>query len=67
MATLLIIFIITTLIFAFLYFELKSKIVEISDTVPESKRGSAVMKLQNELKPFIKIEGDKIKLKVVND
>lgn len=62
---LLIVFIITTLVFAFLYFRLKSKIVEISDTVSEKKRGNSVMKLQNELRPYIKIKDNKICLKVV--
>ena len=62
---LLIVFVITTLVFAFLYFSLKSKIVEVSDTVSEKKRGNSVMKLQNELKPFIKIKDGKISLKVV--
>lgn len=62
---LLIVFLITALVFAFLYFKLKSKIVEVSDTVSEKKRGNTVMKLQNELKPFIEIKDDKICIKVV--
>lgn len=62
---LLVLFFFTTLVFAFLYFRLKSKIVEVSDTVSEKKRGNTVMKLQNELKPFIKIKDGKICIKVV--
>lgn len=53
-------------VFAVLYFNLKRRIVRVEDTVPEKPtKRNMVMKLQNELKPYIDREDDKVFLLVV--
>ena len=52
--------------FAYLYFDLKKRIVKVEDSVPEKPtKRNMVMKLQNELKPYIERDADKVFLFVV--
>ena len=53
-------------VFAVLYFDLKRRIVKVEDTVPEKPtKRNMVMKLQNELKPYIERNENKVFLLVV--
>ncbi len=54
--------------FAWLYFDLRSRIVEISDDAPAKDYKCAnVLKLQDQLKPFIKTEDGKVKLRLIKE
>jgi len=63
------------IVFGVLYFRLKSKIVTLSDIEPyyglrRSKKWDAqkrVLKLQNEIMPYIKVKDHKVFLKVVKE
>ena len=66
MEILLIIFILLTALFAGLYFSLVVRIVEVSDDAPEKPyKCNYVLKLQNEIKPYIKHEDGKVKLRII--
>ena len=63
-----IIFFIVMCMYIFLYKNLKNKIHQISDNVPETKTGQAyAMQLGDELKDYIKEKDGKLYLKVVKE
>ena len=54
--------------FAGLWIELRSRIVEISDDAPaKDYKCASVLKLQDQLKPFIKTEDGKVKLRLIKE
>lgn len=54
--------------FAWLYFDLRSRIVEISEDAPvDLGKNNIVLKLQNHLKPFVKVKDGKVTIKIIND
>ena len=66
METITILCFLIAVVFAVLYFNLKRRIVKVEDTIPEKPtKRNMVMKLQNELKPYIERDGDKVFLFVV--
>ena len=66
MKILALLFFLIAVVFAVLYYDLKKRIVKVEDTIPEKPtKRNMVMKLQNELKPYIERDGDKVFLFVV--
>ena len=66
MVAITILFFVAAVVFAVLYFSLKFRIVTLKDKMPEkATKRIMVMKLQNELAPFVKKEGEDVVIKVV--